>query len=480
MHRASAIQGLCVLLGLLLCQSAGAVRLSIDNSGEVLLFPLFLTGDGFQTVFEIRNRDSQGKALRFVTKDPVNGRPTQSINVYLKPNDSWSGALFDPETETTTLTGATARLRRWTDDSCTFPTADTVSADGLPLSDQEFTEDLGDLIVPTRLAFGFVEVYEMGTLDPALVSDCDAIAQRWDSNGVWGSGSDEARNADIGEPTGGIEGYAVIINTESGRAHQYEALALADFRDAPLHTAPGSGRRPNLSDVQPAESRILETVEFGNRTLLVERVSTWSASPVNAIDALLMTVSARTDYSTSSQLRAVALTVLTFPTRPYHSDHQGYYLDSPDDRSMAPFRVSVPPQAGESLQDNKIAVTAINRKGESFELAPFSNATNCDLINGTVSLVFMTSIIGFDYTCEYYRAEFRVATNAQEGEVKYSLQGEIQSDEGHVYKGLPVYGFVIQSLLNANIDLGGGQIGIANYGWIRALKSERVVTDPDR
>lgn len=463
-----------LLIGVLGFTPAAAVRLSLDNSGQVLLFPLYLTGDGFQTLFEVRNLDDRGKALRFVVKDPVNGRPTLSLNIYLKPRDSWSAALVDPDLDAATLENASGVLVPWTDESCTFPARGSVAPEGLLLSAEHFTEDLGDAVVTTRRAFGLVEVYEMGTLDPALAGDCDAIAARWAAGGVWRA--DPA--ADIGAPAGGVEGYSVIIQTAQGRAHQYEAIALADFRTSALHTNPQSSRQPNLADVQPAESRVLETVAFGNRTLQVERVSTWSEFPVHAVDALLMTTQARTDYSVSPDTKAVTFTALSFPTRPYHVDLQRFYLAAEQPRIAAPFRVSLPRQAGEDPQANRVAVKATNRQGQAFDLAPFPGATNCDQLNGAVALVFMTSTIGFDQPCEYVRAEFRVPTNAVDGEVNYTLEGQIVSDEGHVYSGLPAAGFVFQALLNEQIDLGPGLRGVANYGWARALKVQRKVTDP--
>ncbi len=464
---------LAVIAGLA-CPAATAVRLSLDDSGQVLLFPLFVTGGGFQTIFEVRNQSESAKALRLVVKDPVNGRPTLALNIYLSPGDSWSSALFSPDPDAS-VANAEAFLAPWQDASCTFPQRASLPPEGLALSDDSFTEDLTGLVSGnSRLALGFAEIYEMGSLSQELAADCQTIAQRWGDGGSWTTDP----GLDISPPDGGIEGYAVLVNVQAGRAHQYEALALEDFRTQALHTNPISSRQPSLMDVDPAQSRVLETVEFGNRTLQVERVSNWSQTPVHAVDALLMATEARTDFSVAADLRAAALTTLNFPTRAYHVDAQEFYLDQGQSRVLAPFQVSLPLAAGESLADNAIALSSIDREGRGFELLPFAGRSNCDLANGAVTTVAMSNTIGFTVPCSYTEAEFRVPSNAAEGQVRYQLSGEIVSDEGHVFSGLPIAGFVIQSISNDFLDLGPGVRGVANYGWARALKIERQVTDP--
>ncbi|MEM9531002.1 MAG: hypothetical protein AAGA23_08785 [Pseudomonadota bacterium] len=457
---------------MLLTPAVSAVRLSLDNSGQVLLFPLFMTGSGFQTVFEIRNQSSAGKALRFVARDPLNGRPTLSLNVYLEPGDSWSGALFSPDADAA-VSSAEAALAPWVDLSCTFPTRAS-APDGLALSAAHFTEDLDEIFAPeSRLANGFIEVYEMGTLPEELAGDCDAISSRWATGGTWR----QDPLADLSAPTGGIEGYAIIVNVDNGSAHQFEAIALADFRTSPLHTAPDMDRQPSLADVDPPESRVLETVVFGNRTLQVERVSTWTEFPVHAVDALLMATAARTDYSVSRDTDAQTFTALTFPTRPYHVDAQAFYLPAGQNRVLAPFAVSLPAAGGENKQETEVKVQAQDREGRVFQLSPFAGRPDCNLAQATITTVFMTNTQPFTSPCPFTRAEFRVPNNAADGEVRYGLSGEIISDEGHVFRGLPIVGFVIQTITNNNVDLGNNRVGLANYGWARALKLERDVSD---
>jgi len=146
---------------------------------------------------------------------------------------------------------------------------------------------------------------------------------------------------------------------------------------------------------------------------------------------------------------------------------------------LAPFKVNVPLAAGESLEQNALAVKALNRKGIETELRAAVGARNCNLVNGSLVNVFMTNIIGFDHTCEFTRAEYQVLGPATEGEVSFFFDGQIVSDEGHVFHGLPVHGVLLQSLQNAYVNLPGGLRGIANYGWARILKTQSRVSDPE-
>ena len=156
------------LIALLPLTPAGAVRLSEDGTGQVLLFPQFLAGGGWESTLRIRNTDSEfARAVRVVFKDPVNGRPTGAINVYLTPGDAWSATLKD--TREDVIRGpltADGRLAQWDDPSCTFPRKESLPAVGLRLDDSHLDEDFGDVAVPKRTNAGLVEVYEMGILLP--------------------------------------------------------------------------------------------------------------------------------------------------------------------------------------------------------------------------------------------------------------------------------------------------------------------------
>ena len=456
-----------------------AVNISDDSSGQVLILPFYLVGSGFQTIFEIRNQDSErGRAVRLVTKDPINGRPTLSLNIYLKPNDSWSGALVDPS-GTASINEAAVSLSRWVDESCTFPALSDLPDSGLALSERMLDEDLGDTIVSNRISSGFIEIYEMGAIDADLSADCTAIANRW-ATGPWRAADTEAeRGAGVSAPSGSLEAYAVVIDVDSGQSFHFEALVLDDFRRSALHTHPDNARVPNLASVDPAESRVLENVQFGNRVIRVERISSWTANPINAVDAVLMTESARSDYTSSTEINAVASVLLTFPTRAYHTDAADYY-QVPGERQLAPFKVHVPLASGESLEQNKLVVRALNRAGHKIEIKATLGARNCDLVNGSMVRVFMTNFINFDYTCDFVRAEFRVLGAAIEGELSFYFNGQIVSDEGHVFHGLPVHGVLRQKLENGFINLPGGVRGIASYGWARTLKTQHRVTDPEQ
>ncbi len=447
-----------------------AVQLATDGTGEVLLFPMFLTGDSVQTVVEVRNQSqTTAKAVRVVFKEPVNGRPVQSVNVYLRPRDSWAIAVHDPQNRS--LEDAVATIARWNDQSCTVPALASIPDSGLVFFEDLLTEDLSGLTIPNRLNSGFIEVYELGTVDSEFANDCDAITAAWETGGIW----DTDALTSIGTPSGDLSGYASVIDVQKGLAYQFEPIMLDDFRDRPLHTHPRDPRSPSLADVRPAESRIIQSLEFGNRTVQVERISNWSQVPVHAVDALLMTASLRGDFSTSRQASAFASGVLFTPTRAYHTDVQDYYQLAAS-RVAEPFKETLPPADG-NLVENQVSVETVNREAQILDLLPPTNSQNCDQINGSLVFLTLTGILGFDFVCEFSEAQFEIKTGFSEGEVAIHFDGRIVSDEGHVFAGWPVYGAMLQILQNTSVPLPNGQTAIGSYSWARPMLSERRVTD---
>ena len=125
---------------ILITSGAQAVKLSVDGRGQVLLFPYLVADSNNETSITIRNHDREfAKALRLVVKDPINGRPTLAINIYLKPGDGWSGTFADPNDSGPRT--AVGHLLPWSDESCTFPQLADLPEAGLAFSDSELTED---------------------------------------------------------------------------------------------------------------------------------------------------------------------------------------------------------------------------------------------------------------------------------------------------------------------------------------------------
>jgi hypothetical protein len=451
------------LAGLLIASASDAARLSEDATGQVLLFPQFLAGSGWETTIRIKNTDDErARAVRVVFKEGVNGRPTGAVNIYLTPGDSWEGTVKDVvEGAFRSFQVAEGRLALWEDDSCTFPSRDSLPSVGLMLNDDLLDESFGDVEVPNRTSSGFVEVYEMGTLLPVHAADCAAVSRRFNANGgAWFDSSVETlRNRAIGQPRGGLQGRMSLINVDFGAAFHMDALVIEDFSDRAMHTHPDFSRRPSLMDVNPAvSSRFVERL-VGGQIQKVRRDSNWSY-PVHAIDALLMTTVARADYhSESFEHRAFLL--MSMPTAPYHNDADGFYLEGVE-RVSAPF--SEQASLGQELNavGPPVEVVATNTEGETFNLMTSGGNSRCEELRGALTGIDLSNIINFTQICSLDEAELRIPGVAIRGEVNFTFSGEIVSDESDVFQGLPVFGNMFQLFRSQN--------GINSHGWAQALK----------
>jgi len=265
---------------------ASAVQVAQNGLGQALLFPYYSIRTAphagpYNTLLVVTNTSSDTKVIRIRVRESKNGRPVQSINVYLVPNDSWAaGIVPDPNS-----TGAELL---WYDQSCTDPPPAGSSPYTLPFSNAQYSglnSDFEDSSL-ARTGEGYVEVFELGVVkDPtvlaALKPDRTVSGVIPDCPSAVAISLDDASK--IGPPTGGLTGSGFIINVFAGTLYSYDATALADFSRVALWSRPAAST-PTLDDVNPKLSRILDGANF--------RQSTWDvakgARPADPVSAVLM------------------------------------------------------------------------------------------------------------------------------------------------------------------------------------------------
>ena len=462
------ILGLALVL-ILLATPAQAVKLSANGAGQVLLFPILVADNSNETSITIRNQDREfGKALRLVVKDPVNGRPTLAINIYLKPGDRWTGVFTDPSHSNPRK--SVGHLLPWSDESCTFPRLTDLPEAGLPFSDSELTENFDSAQLINRLSTGSVEVYEMGRISVEMSADCALINRRWTASfGAWNQGEAEfgPRNRGVLPPTGGISGFAVWVNKQSGVSYHYAATVLDEFRQTALHTHPGYARSPSLLDVSPAVSKIrVSATTSQGLEVITEQLTNWSASPIHAIDALFMTDSLRAEYESRTEFyRPIA--VVAMPTFAYHNDVDGYYLSDPAQRVVAPFSESSNLGLGPELIGEPVLAEALNALGETHALEPAGDAASCDHYNTAITPIALTNIVNFSHRCHAGQAELKIWARSTEAELSLLFSGQLTSDEGVVFSGLPVHGVLFQSVSDQPADPGVYH----SWGWSKPMQN---------
>lgn len=105
---------------------AHAVRLDPEAGGQALIYPYYTVRsygtDPFNTYLSIVDTSADGKALRVRFREGKAGLPTLEFNLFLSPNDTWTGALVPSADGGTQLVTA--------DSSCVSPPMPEIRSSG--------------------------------------------------------------------------------------------------------------------------------------------------------------------------------------------------------------------------------------------------------------------------------------------------------------------------------------------------------------
>lgn len=316
--------GLLIAL-LAISLSAGAVSLSNDRQGQVLIYPYYTVRNDMATLFSVINTSDKVKAVNVRFTEGKGGLSVLDFNLYLAPKDVWTAAVVDD--------GDTARIFT-NDTSCTVP---QIADEGVYFRHFAYLDDLYQDESVDRAREGMLTLIEMGTVDSgddalgrhALPDqqNCQSLIEAWSPGGVWRDGNP---HTDIGAPEGGLVGSQTFIHVVGGFATSIDATALKRFRDEPLHVSPGDVL--DLSAVQPAVSHVLHN---GN---VIE--STWSEHPVQAVSAVLAAYRLINEFTFDQVTAAETEWVFAQPTRAQHVSPFG-------DPTIAPFGDELADEAGQ-------------------------------------------------------------------------------------------------------------------------------------
>jgi hypothetical protein len=278
----------------------------------VLLYPYYTiraTRDGpYNSLFIITNTAADTKVIRVRFRESKNGRPVQSINVYLVPNDSFAAAVVpDP--------ASTGAELFWYDQSCTDPPV-AVSPYTLPFSNAQYSGPNADFEDASlaRTGEGYIEVFELGVVKDtavlaALKTDRTVSGVVPDCPTAVAVALDDVSK--IGPPTGGLMGSGFLINVFAGTLYSYDATALDDFTRVALWSRP-TAAAPTLDDVNPKLSRIFDGA--------VVRQSSWDvakgARPADPVSAVLMWDQVLSYFVLDPGTGSGTDWIVTMPTKP--------------------------------------------------------------------------------------------------------------------------------------------------------------------
>jgi len=330
----SSIAGAALLAtALLAAPHANAVRLDPEAGGQVLIYPYYTVRsygtDPYNTYISIVNTSADAKALRMYFREGKAGLSALQFNLFLSPNDTWTGALV-PSPD-----GGTQLITR--DASCVSPVMPLVGVGtrGAPFRNIQFPGDSLD-----RTREGYAEVIEMGTLAGAALA---AISQ--DANGVPHNCADVQGASyvppfgELRPPSGGLQGTLTLINVASGMDFTVNAEALADFMKEAFYSVP-SASRPDLSNADP--------VSVVTTPTQVYRLD-WS-NGLDAVSSALMQFGILNEYVLDPATASSSDWILTLPTRSAYVSSSG---------AQAPFTGS-----GGAPACEFISVVYFNRESE--------------------------------------------------------------------------------------------------------------------
>lgn len=342
--------------------SAQAVYLSPDQTGEVLIYPFYNVNSDYVTNIAVANTTDDYKIIKIRLRESGDSQDVLDFNVYMSPLDYWAATVFNSDDNVAHLITA--------DESCTMPPrtalvtveTDTGSrtgtlATGIPMNTAYPETNDGN----ARL--GYVEVIEMASFQSnaswdsidfadgikhnanGIPADCGVVVDAWvensdgDSNdGEWGwvinSGFNTnylsgAGNSLLDAPTGGLYGYAIYLEMDTGAAYVADAVALDDYSDVAQHYRPDDPDNfllPSLASGSVRNSVILGgngTATFANNWPLAwdatyvdgDRFTPASGGNIYPISHVLSTTSVMNDYFIDSTFDGNTDWVITLPMK---------------------------------------------------------------------------------------------------------------------------------------------------------------------
>lgn len=430
---------------------AGAVSLSANGTGQVLIWPYYTTQGTYNTLFSVVNPTTANKAVKLRFHEARNNREVLDFNLYLSRGASFIAMI--------TSDAAGNPVLRTPSTACTIP-AFTASAEISGWSEIAFSNanyagyDMAGSGLD-RAREGYFEAIEMGQIKATNLGEWDAV----NKNCITAMPSLSSGGAGLSPPTGDLFGMGTLINVLQGTDYSFDPVALDDFTTTKRYTAPGSAS-PNLGD---ADSRSTVLVHGTAIT------STWN-SGIDAVSAVMMHEQVWNEYiGPSTTLDAATDIVLTFPTKGFYVTRMSDTQHSTRLPFNAPFH-DVNVSDGDSAGGYaSIGMTRTSRDGRANSLSSgygFPLSTNDPPIDPGVA-PWATTVISFGQALGAAKAIPIVQGNGptNDGQLSISLGGWFTSIEGQKYHGLPVIGFVVQKYVNGNLN------GVlSNYGGTLAHK----------
>jgi hypothetical protein len=429
---------------------AGPLYRSDSGYGTAVIIPFWTTNASQDSLLTISNDADRPTAIRINLLDDT-GALMMALGIYLDRDDQWTAAL--------TATGDQAGLLT-ADASCVvFEDGTGQAGNGSDIS----------LMASVPATTGSIEILEMATAAleslPALSGhwpDCSTLSSRFDEGGLWADNP----NSMLSSPADRISASLSILRVGEGTMSTIQGTALASFSDVALHAAP-SEHEPDLSNANDLGS--------GNGTVRSRvcfdigcRVDAWT-DPLEAIAAVLSTISLRADFIVSPGILGKSDLVIHRPLERYESE-TGLFIDGPVSLELRDRNgVSLLPEdGGLRLSENQV-MQVLGFEPNALFLDPPAFLPSPVLAFPVLPEFSLNALI--DEGLDGGTAEVRFETPMDPG------TGLIAPD-GFRYAGEPVIAFGVQQFTNGSIDVGGPQPLLSNYRGTITPRIERRLDPP--
>jgi hypothetical protein len=427
-----------VLAALAGVNSAQAVHVNPDGTGQVLVFPFYTVESGQNTYINMVNTTEDYKAVKVRVLESMNSVEVLDFNLYLSPHDHWSAVIQADA-------GGGASLKS-NDNSCTVPLAVSQGVN-IPFRKFEYTNDSVNGIERTRE--GYVEMIEMGTVTDStyqaailhgadgIPGNCNALDKLWAANGTWTNDPSDG----VSGLSGGLYGYGVLIDVAKGADAGYDAVAIDDWHSkGDVHSNPGS-LFPSIT------SQADDTYEVFDSGGVVAGEAFTGA---DAVTATLMMATLSNDYVLDKGILAGTDWVVTFPTKREYVNGEGAPY-SPFTNAWDP-KTSTACESFELVYWNREEATASSSPSDfSPQPPPGESAAFCAEANvltfNDSKVLDASARTGLDVTLQdgfengWARIDFRA-------------EGRYLDTFDHTFAGLPAVGFAVQRYVDENVTDG--------------------------
>ncbi len=469
-------KGIVTFIFLMFCFNLLAVNISNTGYGQAIILPYYTVNNNLNTYVTVNNSTDDVKAVKVHFREGKEGHAVLTFNLYLAPQDIWAGGIIPTVSTIPGHTSEQSAKLISVDSSCT-PFLNPTGQEFLPY---EFEAESDDTNLE-RAREGFIEIIEMGVLDPnselgqaalflngsgGIPQNCAALEEAF-INGEWsGNDNNSLYNEQILPATGGLSAETSVIDVAEGAFFPVPEVAFEHFYPAEsiYHTLPGNTAVPSLAEADTS-SLILHNGEVV--------ASEWQ-SGYQAISALLNKHQLETFYDVEPAIAGKTEVVLSFPTKRFYQNEEAPFglndANNTESGCVTYNKYSFDRNADISCDEWGICWA------KQQKLTPLPPPPNYQLCHGIHTFQHVgefeegneqpTSILGSQYF------EYRDVRSFNSGKLQLSFLQQSTSENQHVYTGLPVIAMSFQRYTNA----GAAQGLLAQYGASTPARYSRIIT----